>query len=748
MKTNSIAGIANWISRILPYLLLFPALLPLVYIDGLLYPYLAPKTILFRADWLLAMAAFVILALSGQSFYFDRLKNWVTWIPGGLLAIAYISSLFGIDFYHSFWSIFDRGDGLLTLTAIVGFFYLWLLSAHTKLVNQLFKVTAWVASAVALIGALQWLQQASGTNFPLIPDVDGRIGSTMGNAAFLASYLGLAFFVTMLYAKDLRGNWRIALFIGAALQILTIVLSATRGTLLAFIIAGGLGCLYVAWRGAGTLRTYARAATVAGLIFLGVFVTFREQLAQSSFEPIRRVAGISLQDATVESRLFIWREVGARVMSQPLLGVGAENIEVLFNEVYDPTAIVEQWFDRTHNAFLDYLVQFGFAGLALYVLLIAAFIREAWLRTKEEGIGLTVGPLFVLLTAVYIVQNFFVFDTALTLWLFLILFAVLLVLKDASKESPLALPRLPSFVPLAAGALIAILIVPVSILPLRANWLLAQGYLYHVFDARKAVAVMEKGYALDTYATLEYGYQNYEMYTERQSEMLKGEARVTAYRFVEKVLETNFELYPYDARTATYYAHVLDSAPPEITRDEEKFEAVIARAIELSPRRIQPWYLLANISIRAGDTLPPEHKDRKVHYLKAVATLTEYSALVPKMAEPRFVIATLYLTMGDRAMAKQWADEALPLYKPDLATARRAARYYVTTEDWEHAPRFLEDIFAMSPTEYNIKYDLVKAVFLGGNIEHARQLYEELKVEAPGMVERDPAFMQAMEDAE
>lgn len=747
MKTNSIPGALQWVARTLPYLLIFPALLPLVYIDGLLYPYLAPKTILFRADWILAVAAFVVLAFSGYQFYFDRLKNWVTWIPAALLSVAYLSSLLGIDFYHSFWSIFDRGDGLLTLTAIVGFFYLWLLSADTKLVNKLFKVTAWVASTVALVGVFQWLQQASGMNFPLIPEVDGRIGSTMGNAAFLASYLGLAFFVTILHAKELRGNWKTALLMGAALQILTIVLSATRGTLLAFIIAGGIACLYVAWRGVGTVRTYARGLTIAGLIFLAVFIMFREQLAQSSFEPIRRVAGISLQDATVESRLFIWREVGARVTSQPFLGTGAENIEVLFNEIYDPTAIVEQWFDRTHNAFLDYLVQFGFAGLGLYLMIIGAFVREAWRRTKEEGIGITVGPLFALLAVVYIVQNFFVFDTALTLWLFLTLLSVLLVLREGSKEYALSLPKMPSFVPLAAGVLIAVLVVPVSIIPLRANMLLAQGYLYHVFDARKAVTTMEKGYALDTYANLEYGYQNYEMYTERQVTMLKGEARVIAYRFVEKVLSENFERYPYDARTATYYAHVLDSAPQEVVRDDERLKEVIARAIELSPRRIQPWYLLANMFIRAGDALPPGNKERDMHYANAVATLAEYSKLVPKMAEPRYVIATLYLTMGDLETAKQWADEALPLYKPDLATARRAARFYVTTEDWENAPRFLSDIVAERPEEYNIKYDLAKAEFLAGNVERAKQLVEQLKAEAPGMVERDAAFLKAVTEA-
>lgn len=740
-------GVIRFLSRALPYLLLFPALLPLVFIDGLLYPYLAPKTILFRTDWLLATAAFVVLILAKHHFYFDRFKNWATWIPGALLLVAYVSSYFGIDFYNSFWSIFDRGDGLLTMTAIVGFFYLFLAAADDRLVEKLLKITAWVASGVALIGVLQWVQQASGMDIPLVPSVEGRIGSTMGNAAFLASYLGLSFFLTLITAARSRGRVQVALYIGAALQILTIVLSATRGSLLAFVIAGGLACLYVAWKGEAKLRTYARGAVVLGLVTIGLFVSFREQLAQSSFEPIRRVAGISLQDATVESRLFIWREVGAKVTSQPILGVGAENIEVLFNEIYDPTAIVEQWFDRTHNAFLDYAVQFGFAGLALYLALLAIFTREAWRRAREEGIGFTVGPMFALMLVVYAAQNFFVFDTALTLWLFLMCLAVQFILRDSSKSYALSVPAVPAAVPLIAGAVVAALIIPVSLMPLRANWLLAQGYLYHVFDARKAVNLTQKGYDLDTYATLEYGYQLYEMFTERQIEMLKGEARVIAYRFAEKVLSENFERYPYDARTATYYAHVLDSAPPEVTRDDEKLKEVIAHAIELSPRRIQPWYLLANMSIRAGDALPPKDKNKNAHYLNAVAVLTEYSKLVPSMAEPRFVIATLYLTMGDLETAKEWADKGLPLYKTDLPTARRAARYYVMTEDWEQAPRFLEEILSYSPTEYNIKYDLAKAVFLGGDVERARRLVEELKVEAPGLVERDQAFLNAVTEA-
>ena len=119
----------GFVRRALPYLLLAPALLPLVYFDGLLYPYVAPKTFLFRGLGIVMFAAFTLLALSGQPFFWERLRQKLTWIPAALLAVAYATSLMGVDFYHSFWSIYDRGDGLLTLTVAVLFFYVTLLYA-------------------------------------------------------------------------------------------------------------------------------------------------------------------------------------------------------------------------------------------------------------------------------------------------------------------------------------------------------------------------------------------------------------------------------------------------------------------------------------------------------------------------------------------------------------------------------------------------------------------------------------------
>lgn len=227
---------------------------------------------------------------------------------------------------------------------------------------------------------------------------------------------------------------------------------------------------------------------------------------------------------------------------------------------------------------------------------------------------------------------------------------------------------------------------------------------------------------------------------------LSGESRVLAYRFARDTLSQNFETYPYDARTAVYLAHVLDAAPPEIPKDEEKERIVIERAIELSPKRMQPWYLLANLSIGKADAMQPG-AERSALYQQAIEVLQTYAASVPRLAEPRFVLATLYLTMGDREQAKHWVDEALPLYEKDLAVARRAASYFINTEDWAHARTFLADSVELDPTNFPLQYDLAKAEFLSGNVARAKEIVSSLREKAPGLVETDPAFLSALNSA-
>lgn len=738
------------VAKTLLYLLCVPALVPLLYAPGLLYPYVAPKTLLFRAIGVLVAAAFAFLMLSGRSFYWNRLRGKSTWIPGALLLVAYVTSLFGIDFYHSFWSVFDRGDGLLTLTIAIIFFYGMLLTADESFLRRLYAFVVWGATLVALYALLQWLQSVSGLDLPLIEIPRGRFGSTFGNAAYLASYLGMTLFLAIGLAREYSGRWQMAAYASVVLQFFAILIAATRGTLLALALVAFVVLVYTAWKpalrslgaggGSGRLRSYARAGLALGVIAAGLFFAFRAQLANVPIESVRRVASISLKDPTVESRFFIWKNMLSASMERPLTGYGAEHVDVVFNRFYDPTALVEEWFDRSHNSFIDYLVQYGVLGFALYLALILSFAYAAYRKFKG---GEEWGALLFLIVLTYAVQNFFVFDTVMTFWLLLVLFAGLFVESSAKSTVLSYIPQMPRAVP--AGALIALLLIliPVAINPLRANLALAQGYRYHIVDVRRAVESMQKGLAIGTYADLEYGYQAYQMYTDRQMNLLGGGERIIAYRYALETLTTNLEKYPYDARTAVYLAHVLDVAPPEMPADETHMRAVIAEAIELSPKRMQPHYLLANIQIRKGDALPPG-EEKNARYLEGIAPLEEYSRLVPKLAEPRYVLASLFLMMGDTAHAKEWADKAFPLYKPDNAVARRASRYYLLTEDWPNAVYFLKEVIRTAPDDYRSQYDLAKAEFLNGNIAEAKRIVERLRIEAPGLVETDPAFLSSL----
>jgi O-antigen ligase len=731
------------LARIFSYLLIAPAALPLVYVSGLVYPYVAPKTFLLQGTGIIALAVFVHLALSGRPFFYGRLRNRLTWIPVALLAVAYITSIFGIDFYRSFWGLFDRGDGLLTSTIITVFFYLILISADRKLLGRLVKAVAVVAGLVAAIAVLQWSTTISGAEAAFLPPVTGRIGSTLGNAAFLAGYLGMALFVILAALRDSIGFWRVVYKTSAVLSVLAILFAATRGTILALVVAGVAWLAYIALKmpspaqeKKGSGFSLARVTLIAIVIFGGLFVAFRGELAKIPFEPVARIASISLSDETVASRLFVWQNIGAEALRRPFLGYGAEHIDQVFDKVYDPTQIVEQWFDRSHNSFLDYFVQYGVFGLALYIALIGAFVAYA-VKLRQ--------PLFLLLIFTYVAQNFFVFDTPVSLWLLYALLACLVVLSDDSSAVPFSPMRLPSFVPSLVSIAMFLLIIPVVVLPLYANVMLTQGYLFHLVDVNRANAYFKRGLALGTHADLEYGYQAYSMYTDHQAVKLSGRNRVAAYDYALSVLTANFKKYPYDARTATYLGHVIDTAPPEVAVDDAFDTEVLARAIELSPLRAQAWYMTVNISLRKANALPEGSQAQAAYYREAIGVLEGYAGKEKSLPVSRYILATIYYKLDERDVAKKWADEALPLYTtPDTATARPAVKYYLATHDWRNAVRFLADIVEADPLNSDALYDLAKVTYLAGDPAAAERIVEKIRATNPDILKTDQNFLNAI----
>ncbi len=730
----------KFLDRIYPHLLLAPTLLPVVIWDGLIYPYLVPKTLVFYALTLISVAVFGILLTHGRAFYFARLRDKITWIPGILLFVAYGTSSIGVDFYRSFWSLFIRGDGLLMLTCVVTSFYLLLLFVDRTFLNRFVRTVAWVATAIALYGIGEWIVSSG-----------DRVGGLLGNAAFFAGYLGIALFITLIGARTYRGSTRTMLQLGAVLQLFAIILSGTRGTLLALLIAGGIYLVTVAVRPRergvfSRAQKWAIGVLLVGVVSIALLGVFRTHFLNSSFSPLARIANISLQDATVANRLFAWEGMLTEVQKRPWTGVGAEHIDMVFNRIYDPTKITEEWFDRAHNTFIDYLVQYGVFGLGAYLALIGMYLgiaRKLYVQGERE-----VATLLALLAVTYSVQNFFVFDTISSFWLFVAGIAVFLAgikndVPHTIRTSPTA--RLASWG--IAGVLI-IAIVPVSVRPAIAAYDLAHAYAYQITDVVKSGAYLAHGVAQGTYADVEYAYRVYDMYINVQMDYFtqneQQENLRIAYHATAHILTDTFYEYSYDGRVALYLAHVLSAAPEGAVADKELLLGALERAIRLSPKRAEAWFVLANLAIAKANEHPPLSKDRVAGYAGAYDLLTQYIALVPEFAVPYFVRADLLYAMGDTERAMTDALLGKELYKSDEETARRAIGFFAHAGMIPEVAFFLEDLAREVPEDLAVRYDLAKARFLLGDKEGALSIVRELRKTDPSILDSDTAFLQAI----
>jgi len=726
------------ISKIQHFALLAPVIIPLVYSDLFFYPLVAPKAFFFRIAIMVAILSATYLAIKGRGIYAERLKSFWSWIPALLLVTAYITSFVGVDFYHSFWSVFDRSGGLLALTYGTAYLYMLLLTVSKEFVWKFFKLTAFVASAVGLYAIVQWLGDTSGIDIPGVLEVDGRVGATIGNAAFLAGYLGLTFFITLIVGRrSVRHEeyW----YAAALIQFVAIVLTATRGTILALAAMLALAFVYTAIQSKGKLQKVAIGGLVTALIIAGGFLGFRESLQNVPFEPISRIASIGVEDATTSSRLFVWSNTFEYALQKPLTGYGAEHIDYVFNQFYNAQDISEEWFDRSHSLYLDYLIQYGVFGLIFFVLFIVQLFRFAFSVRREDAFT---GNMLLLLVGTHVLQSMFVFDTINTLVVLAPLFAFGFIGSEERVSNGNIIKS--KLGVLAAASIFGLYFAVLQ--PAYANLQLGSSYINHISDVEKYRESFEKGLATNSFVDLEFGYQAYSMYTDRQQHLLSGEEKVAAYNIAKEVLENNSTKYPYDTRTLVYLAHVIEARPGSVPYNQEKNEQVLFDALALSPDRSQPYYILANIYIAKGNTLIGAERD--AWHAKAIAIVEEYRVRAPNISDPYLVLAELYRVTGNAEKAEEVFTIGLSLYKnEDPADARRIAGMLLAQNKISEARPYLEIVYRERPTDYVAIFDLAKIRFLDGDIDGAVELVELIQSEKPEILGTDTLFIQSLQNA-
>lgn len=448
---NTAKSAARWVA--LGALFLIP-LIPLVVANSFFFPFITGKAFFFRILVEIAFGAWVVLAAFDARYRprFSLVEAAVL----GFIVWMFIADLFAPNVGKALWSNFERMEGWVLLAHLGAFF---LAASSVLRVEDKWRMWFLWSLAISVVLVVHALFQLFG--LAAIHQGSTRIDSRFGNSIYFAIYLLFNTFLAGWLALTESRSWlKYGLLALATLEAGLIFFTETRGAILGLFGALTLAALLTLWRCPGRPRRIAAGALVALLVVVGGFISVRNTSFVQDNSILKRIASISLKDG--ETRFTLWRMSWEGFLERPLTGWGQEGFNYVFNKYYDPSLFEQEaWFDRAHNAFIDWLMAGGLPAFLLYLSLFGTALLALWRSsnlTNAERIALTAA------LAGYAFHNIFVFDN---LYSYIYFFAVL-ALIDSQVARPTALSRvsLPTPSPVVilpiVSALVLVLIVVVN----------------------------------------------------------------------------------------------------------------------------------------------------------------------------------------------------------------------------------------------------------------------------------------------
>jgi O-antigen ligase len=434
-----------------------------VYIaGGLFFPFITGKAFIFRTLVELMLLLYIPLAVVAPEY--RPKKSLGLYAYGAFMIVLLVANLQGVNVSNSLWSNFERMEGYVTHAHLFVFTVILLSLQVTAIEWKRLLQFHLAASTLVLFAAfaeyLNILKQlAAGQSVGL------RLSATLGNSAYLSIYCAFnMFFACILIAqrKLTFSTVSSGYAILAVLHLFVLWQTQTRGTVLGLIAGGFVALTWYSWKNRANDKIRQATILVFGFLvsILFVFIISKDTAFVQNNPTLKRLAAIELGEQTVRSRLMIIQMSYEGFKERPLLGYGQDNFVYVFADKYNPEMFdQEQWFDRSHNVFFDWLIAAGILGLLTYLSLYAVIVYTV-IRNTEGRFSTAEQALILGLLATYFVHNVIVFDNLVSYISFFLLFAYVMApsvaklvasKKQSSKQDN-------KVVPLLAGFVIAILL--------------------------------------------------------------------------------------------------------------------------------------------------------------------------------------------------------------------------------------------------------------------------------------------------
>lgn len=613
MQTIKLEKALYWVVRIGAYALPFTLL---IVADSMFFPFISGKNFAFRIIVEIMLTAWAGLLIINFKKYWPR-WNFLSIALAVFVAAAFISAVFGVNFSQSFWSNFERMDGVITQLHLLALFLVLAGVFRTRHEwFSLFTVSIAVSLLVAFYGFLEYFGKIY-----FGQDLHSRIISTLGNPLYVAAYLSFHIFLIIYFLTELK-NKPLKSFLGVILfaELAAILITQGRGAFVGLVAGTGimlLGFIFTAPSPKKrAVSIFLMTALVLTLILLNVFKDTEFIRSHGLFS---RFADITLRSG--HFRFVIWDMAFEAFKERPVLGWGSDNFIVPFAKHYDVRMFgAEPWYDRTHNMPLEWLVAGGLVGFSAYILLFAAVIWAIFRAVSAGIFQKKQAFIFMGMLTAYLVQLLFVFDTLGTYMMF-IFFAGFFFAASSYPEEWRNKNKGKTFysyqisgmrLSVLAGVFIASILVFyfVSARPFMANRALMealnyfnQGQIDKSYESFQKALKLSKGTIGETETTEHLAFNVYNLFS--KPELLRSQEgenfyRLTKNRLEEEIVKSSYPNIKHYILLAQLYHQkaVFDGDAAALQKAFENYEKVI---LDAAPNYISVYPIYANLLAQTGN---------------------------------------------------------------------------------------------------------------------------------------------------
>lgn len=702
----------------LPFIALYVA-------NSMFFPFITGKNFAFRIITEIVAGAWLALAFI-RSEYRPR-SSWLLWAFAAFVAVIGIADIFGVYPMKSIWSNYERMEGWVTLAHLFAYFLVTISILNTeKLWRSWWYTSLGVSVLVGFIGVFQFF------GFTGINQGSTRLDARLGNATYAAVYMLFhifiaALFIARLWAEKVKDKgfytWLLASII--FLDSFVLFFSGTRGAILGLLGGALLSAIIliilaprsrVAWR-AGT-------AIVGFLVLAGGFWLVKDQAWVHRIEPLHRIATLNNDGITI-ARVLNAQMAWEGFKERPILGWGQENYAVVFDKNYLPAMYAqEQWFDRTHNIVMDWLIAGGILGLLAYLSLHFFALLMVW---RSGAFAPYEKALITGFFAAYFFYLIFTFDNIMSYILFVSLLAYITVRAQSVKpQERIAGPIEPKYLPVVA---VAVLIGTWGIgwytnaSMISANHLLIQAIQPQPQGAERNLEIFQEALAKPR-----AGHQEIREQLAQAAMSAAGTEGISndiKQRFVSLAvteMDAQSADSPLAARPPFFLGVLLNriGAYPEA-------KAALEKAQSLSPNK-------QGIMFERG--FNAEARGAKD---EALAIFKEAYDLAPASHEGTINYATALLRAGKDAEA----DEIFrPLVEKGETVDQRIAAAYAGRGRYDKIIEIWTRYIEVNPTVIEARFVLAGAYYSAGNAARAVEVLEEAKRDIPSAATQVDALIQ------